>query len=73
MEEETSLKNHLHWACIKVKGDGKKVPRELKISNVSFTYKIPIWRDRRLSVCGENGERKMFMYHWTKGLYSLCL
>lgn len=30
-EEETTLKNHLHWARIKVHGDGKEVPKEIEL------------------------------------------
>lgn len=42
-QEETSLKNHLHWARIKVKGDGGKVLREIEVTDGGFVYTIPIW------------------------------
>ncbi|KAF3661862.1 hypothetical protein FXO37_12741 [Capsicum annuum] len=42
-EEETSLKNHLHWASIKVRGDGKKVPREIEMASDGYVYTMPIW------------------------------
>lgn len=41
--EETSLKNHLHWARIKTKGDGSRVPKSVKVTNDGFTFMIPIW------------------------------
>lgn len=41
--EETFLKNHLHWARIKVQGDSKQIPREVEITCYSFTYTIPVW------------------------------
>ncbi|KAG5619485.1 hypothetical protein H5410_004703 [Solanum commersonii] len=42
-EEETTLKNHMHWARIKVKGDGKMVPKEIEITSEGFVYTVPIW------------------------------
>ncbi|KAF3654700.1 hypothetical protein FXO38_15020 [Capsicum annuum] len=42
-EEETSLKNHLHWARLKVKGDGKSIPPEIEVSSEGVVYTIPIW------------------------------
>lgn len=50
-EEETCLKDHLYWARIKVKGDGEKVPRELKISIGGLVYNIPIWFEMPVTVC----------------------
>lgn len=41
-EEETTLKNHLHWARIKVKGDGD-VPREVEMGSDGYIFKMPIW------------------------------
>ncbi|WMV38554.1 hypothetical protein MTR67_031939 [Solanum verrucosum] len=42
-EEETTLKNHMHWARIKVKGDGKMVPKEIEITSEGFVYTVLIW------------------------------
>lgn len=42
MEEETSLKNHLHWAHIRVKGDGTMVLREIDVTSEGFVYTLPI-------------------------------
>ncbi|KAG5619929.1 hypothetical protein H5410_005147 [Solanum commersonii] len=50
MEKETSLKNHLHWARIKVKGDGKRIPREVEITCNDFTYTISVWREAPVTV-----------------------
>lgn len=56
-EEETMLKNHLHWARIKVKGDGKLVPTEDRGNQrwtcVQFQYG---WKHLSLSV--QPGRRK---------------
>lgn len=55
-EEETSLKNHLWWARVKVNGGGAKVPREVEIERDGYLFKLSIWseilatvRRRRLS------------------------
>uniref|UniRef100_M1CUG5 Uncharacterized protein n=1 Tax=Solanum tuberosum TaxID=4113 RepID=M1CUG5_SOLTU len=37
-EEETSLKNHLHWARINVRGDGSAVPKEVEVTSDGFTF-----------------------------------
>lgn len=49
-EEETTLKNHLYWAWIKVRGDGKKIPKELEISDEGFVYQILIWTEALVTV-----------------------
>ncbi|KAG5607522.1 hypothetical protein H5410_029014 [Solanum commersonii] len=48
--EETFLKNHLHWARIKVQGDSKRIPREVEITCDSFTYTIPVWCEAPVTV-----------------------
>ncbi|WMV25015.1 hypothetical protein MTR67_018400 [Solanum verrucosum] len=42
-EEETSLKNHLHWARIKVKGAGKLIPPAIEVVGGGMVFTIPIW------------------------------
>ncbi|KAF3662554.1 putative UDP-glucose 6-dehydrogenase-like isoform 1 [Capsicum annuum] len=42
-EEETILKNHLCWARIKVKGDGKAVPRDIEMESDGYIFNMPIW------------------------------
>ncbi|WMV08660.1 hypothetical protein MTR67_002045 [Solanum verrucosum] len=42
-EEETSLKNHLHWARIEVTGDSSTVPKKVKVTNDEFTFTILVW------------------------------
>lgn len=49
-EEETSLKNHLHWARIKVRGDGKEVPREIKLKSDGYIHAIPVWVEALVAV-----------------------
>lgn len=41
--EETSLKHHLHWARIKVKGDGKSIPPEIEVVGGGMVFIISIW------------------------------
>ncbi|KAG5631015.1 hypothetical protein H5410_002732 [Solanum commersonii] len=42
-EDETTLKNHMHWARIKVRGDGKMVPKEIEVTSEGFVFTVPIW------------------------------
>lgn len=42
-EVETSLKNHLKWARLNIKGDGGIVPKDVKVVDKDLTYLIPIW------------------------------
>ncbi|KAH0730739.1 hypothetical protein KY289_001927 [Solanum tuberosum] len=42
-EEETELKNHMKWAKILVKNDGRNLPREVSISCDGIKYYFPIW------------------------------
>ncbi|KAF3656540.1 hypothetical protein FXO37_15416 [Capsicum annuum] len=49
-EKETTLKNHLYWARIKVRGDGKRVPREIEIDSDGFSYNILVWVEAPLTV-----------------------
>ncbi|KAG5577330.1 hypothetical protein H5410_057464 [Solanum commersonii] len=57
-EEETTLKNHLHWARIKVHGDGKEVPREIELNSDGFVYTIPIWVESPVTVRPEKEKGK---------------
>lgn len=41
--EETTLKIHLHWARIKVRGDGVEVPREVEMESDGCVFKLPVW------------------------------
>uniref|UniRef100_A0A3Q7GJC9 Uncharacterized protein n=1 Tax=Solanum lycopersicum TaxID=4081 RepID=A0A3Q7GJC9_SOLLC len=52
-EEETTLKNHLHWAQIKIHGDGKKVSREIELTSDGYVYAIPIWVESPVTVKSE--------------------
>ncbi|KAG5609573.1 hypothetical protein H5410_020854 [Solanum commersonii] len=49
-KKETSLKNHLHWARIKVQGNGERIPREVAITCDYFTYTIPVWCEAPVTV-----------------------
>lgn len=42
-EEETSLKNHLRWARLKVRGSIDKIPREVEISDGEFIFNLSVW------------------------------
>uniref|UniRef100_A0A0V0IFM8 Putative ovule protein n=1 Tax=Solanum chacoense TaxID=4108 RepID=A0A0V0IFM8_SOLCH len=61
-EEETTLKNHLHWASIKVKGDGARVPREIKVNSEGFVYQIPIWCETPVTVKKEETKKEGSRY-----------
>lgn len=50
-EEETTLKNHLHWA----RGDGKKVLREIELTIDDYVYMIQIWVKSLITVRLEKG------------------
>lgn len=42
-EEETSLKNHLLWARLKVRGSFNNIPREVEVSDGDHIFSLPIW------------------------------
>lgn len=42
-EEETSLKNHLWWAYLKVKRPYGQIPREVEIPDGDFIFTMPVW------------------------------
>ncbi|OIT07264.1 hypothetical protein A4A49_54874 [Nicotiana attenuata] len=70
-EEETSLKNHLKWARIKIKGDGGDVPKEVTISDKGLDFTIPIWRESPTRVsAGEDEGRGFGSNQWAKEPYS---
>ncbi|KAG5630999.1 hypothetical protein H5410_002716 [Solanum commersonii] len=33
----------MHWACIKVRGDGKMVPKEIEVTSEGFVFTVTIW------------------------------
>ncbi|KAG5609935.1 hypothetical protein H5410_021216 [Solanum commersonii] len=63
MEEETTLKNHLHWASIKVKGDGARVPREIEVNSEGFVYQILIWCETPVIVKKEETKKEGSRYY----------
>ncbi|WMV48686.1 hypothetical protein MTR67_042071 [Solanum verrucosum] len=65
-EEETSLKNHLYWARIKVKGDGRKVPKEIEVVERGFVYTIPVWCEIPVTVRKVELEKEN-QYHYLAG------
>nr|XP_033509990.1 uncharacterized protein LOC117274746 isoform X2 [Nicotiana tomentosiformis] len=46
-EEETELKNHLKWAKILVRNNGRNLPREVSITCKGITHHIPIWPESK--------------------------
>ncbi|KAG5594599.1 hypothetical protein H5410_035831 [Solanum commersonii] len=42
-EEETTKKNHLRWARIKVKGPIENIPREVEIQDGGLIFSLPVW------------------------------
>lgn len=54
---ETSLKNHLKWARLKIKGVGSNVPTKIIIEDKGLVFIIPIWNETPMRVVvGENGQ-----------------
>lgn len=49
-EEETTLRNRLHWARIKAKGDGKEIPKEVEVETEGLIYTIPVWVEAPVTV-----------------------
>lgn len=58
-EENIILKNHLHWAHIKVRGDGKKVSRGIELTNDGHVYTIPIWVEASVTIREEVERREV--------------
>ncbi|KAK6793695.1 hypothetical protein RDI58_007148 [Solanum bulbocastanum] len=46
-EEETELRNHLKWARIKIRGDGRSIRSEVSISRDGIKFIISIWVERK--------------------------
>ncbi|KAK6776133.1 hypothetical protein RDI58_027134 [Solanum bulbocastanum] len=46
-EEETELRNHLKWARIEIRGDGRSIRSEVSISRDGIKFIIPIWAERK--------------------------
>ncbi|KAG5577179.1 hypothetical protein H5410_057313 [Solanum commersonii] len=46
-EEETELRNHLKWARIEIRGDGRSIPSEVSYSRDGTKFIIPIWAERK--------------------------
>lgn len=42
-EEETSLKNHLRWARLKLRGSSNNIPREVEVSDGDHIFSLLIW------------------------------
>lgn len=64
-EEETSLKNHLKWARLRVKGDGGNIPKEVKISEKGLAFFIPIWSETQTRVVTNEEKKTRDNDRWT--------
>lgn len=42
-EEETTLRNHLKWARIKVKGPFEQIPKSIELEKNGVVYTNPVW------------------------------
>ncbi|KAH0645495.1 hypothetical protein KY284_033379 [Solanum tuberosum] len=42
-KEETTIKNHMRWAQIKLEGPIENIPREVEIQDGSLIFSIPVW------------------------------
>ncbi|KAG5630783.1 hypothetical protein H5410_002500 [Solanum commersonii] len=49
-QDRASLKNHLHWAKIKVRGDSSTVPKKVEVTNDEFTFTISMWFEIPMTV-----------------------
>ncbi|KAL3341542.1 hypothetical protein AABB24_025876, partial [Solanum stoloniferum] len=76
-EDETSLKNHLKWARIKIKGDGGNIPKEVKIVDKGLTFFISIWSEAQMIVVVSEVEKMMGKDRWKKdgnrGRHNECI
>lgn len=43
-------KESLHWAGIKVRSDGKRIPRKVEVTCDGFTHTIPVWCEAPVAV-----------------------
>ncbi|KAH0729739.1 hypothetical protein KY290_000867 [Solanum tuberosum] len=50
-EEETTIKNHLRWARIKVKGPIENIPREVEIQDGCLIFSLPVWVEAPARFC----------------------
>ncbi|KAF3645971.1 hypothetical protein FXO38_19382 [Capsicum annuum] len=71
IEEETSLKNHLKRERMRIKEDGKEVPKEVKIVDNGLTFLIPIWSESRTMVVAREEEVLQVKNHWAKKSYTV--
>ncbi|KAF3616335.1 hypothetical protein FXO38_34604 [Capsicum annuum] len=44
-EEETTLRNHLRWARIRVRSDGSSIPKEIKVERDGIIFELQIWTE----------------------------
>lgn len=58
-EEETSMRNHLKRARLKIKGDGRKVPKEVVIEDKCLTF-ILFVANRQSSYLSEKMDRNLW-------------
>ncbi|WMV55547.1 hypothetical protein MTR67_048932 [Solanum verrucosum] len=60
-EEETSIRNHLKWARLRICGDGSNIPREIKIENGGLVFTMQIWVETPAKVeAGEDKQNRSF-------------
>lgn len=61
IEEETSLRNHLKWARLRIRGDGSNIPREIRIENGGLVFTMQIWVETPAKVeAGEDKQPRSF-------------
>ncbi|KAF3661401.1 hypothetical protein FXO37_12946 [Capsicum annuum] len=41
-EEETTLRNHLRWARIRVRNDGSSIPKEIRVERDGIIFELQI-------------------------------
>jgi len=48
----------MHWARIKVKGDGKMVSKEIEVTSQGFVYTVPTWCEAPVTFRNEATKRE---------------
>jgi len=60
-EEETTLRNHLKWARIRVCSDGNNIPKEVKVENGGVIFEMQIWAELPArAYVGDRGASNLF-------------
>ncbi|XP_009770774.1 uncharacterized protein [Nicotiana sylvestris] len=59
-EEETSIRNHLKWARIKVKGPFDRIPRVIEMEKNGIIFSVPTWCESQATWCSVDSTSEKF-------------